>query len=144
MTTETNILTAVGKTPVDKTTITDAITEKTATRILSNYIGGRWVAAQASGLLDVTNPASGEVLARVPLSGIAEVEGAGAAASDALPDWRARSVGERTEFIYALREKFRQRIDELAASFTREAGKVLSDARSEIIRAIEVIEVASS
>jgi malonate-semialdehyde dehydrogenase (acetylating)/methylmalonate-semialdehyde dehydrogenase len=141
MTTETNILTA-GKTSLDKTTITDAITEKTATRILSNYFGGRWVAAQASGLLDVTNPASGEVLARVPLSGTAEVEGAVAAASAALPDWRGRSVGERTEFIYALRERLRQRIDELAASVTRESGKVLSDARSEITRAIEVIEVA--
>ncbi len=142
MTTETNVLTAVGKTLVDKTAITDAITEKTATRILSNYIGGRWVSAQASGLLDVTNPASGEVLARVPLSGIAEVEDAVAAASAALPDWRARSVGERTEFIYALREKFRQRIDELAASVTREGGKVLSDARAEITRSIEVLEVA--
>ena len=142
MTTETNTLTAAGKTPVDQTTITDAITEKTATRILSNYIGGRWVSAQASGVLGVTNPASGDVLARVPLSGIAEVEGAVAAASAALPDWRARSVGERTEFIYALREKFRQRIDELAASVTRESGKVLSDARSEITRAIEVLEVA--
>jgi malonate-semialdehyde dehydrogenase (acetylating)/methylmalonate-semialdehyde dehydrogenase len=142
MTTETNTLTTAGKTSVDQTTITDAITEKTATRILSNYIGGRWVSAQASGLLDVTNPASGEVLARVPLSGIADVEAAVAAASAALPDWRARSVGERTEFIYALREKFRQRIDELAASVTREGGKVLSDARSEITRAIEVLEVA--
>jgi len=51
-------------------------------------------------------------------------------------------VGERTEFIYALREKFRQRIDDLAASVTREGGKVLSDARAEISRSIEVLEVA--
>src|SRR5579863_5720026 len=69
-------------------------------RILQNYAGGRWVAAKASGLLDVTNPASGEVLARVPLSGRADVETAVAAASAALPDWRARAVGERTQFIY--------------------------------------------
>jgi len=146
MTTETNILTAAGKMPADKTaitdTISDAISEKTARRILSNYVGGRWVSAQTFGLLDVTNPASGEVLARVPLSGVAEVEAAVAAASAALPDWRARSVGERTEFIYALREKFRQRIDELAASVTRESGKVPSDARAEITRSIEVLEVA--
>jgi malonate-semialdehyde dehydrogenase (acetylating)/methylmalonate-semialdehyde dehydrogenase len=134
MTTQTSTLT-----PLEQATSN----EKTgATRILSNYINGGWVLAQSSGLLDVTNPASGEVLARVPLSGAAEVESAVAAANAALPDWRARSVGERTEFIYALREKFRQRIDELAASVTRESGKVLSDARAEITRSIEVLEVA--
>ena len=102
------------------------------------------MAAQDSGLLEVTNPASGDVLARVPLSGAAEVEAAVAAASAALPGWRGRAVGERTEFLYALREKFRQRIDELAESITREGGKVLSDARAEITRSIEVLEVACS
>jgi len=120
------------------------ITSKTPARILSNYIGARWVPAQTSSTLDVTNPASGEVLARVPLSGAADVEAAVAAARAALPDWRSRAVGERTEFIYALREKFRQRIDELAESVTREGGKVLSDARAEITRSIEVLEVACS
>ena len=100
------------------------------------------MSARTSGFVDVTNPATGEVLARAPLSSAADVEAAAAAASAALPDWRSRSVGERTEFIYALREKFRQRIDELAASVTREGGKVLSDARAEITRSIEVLEVA--
>ena len=114
MTTETNTLISEDTTAADKK----------ASRILQNYIGGRWVPSKASALVDVTNPASSEVLARVPLSGAADVEAAVAAASAALPDWRTRSVGERTEFIYALREKFRQRIDELAASVTREGGKV--------------------
>jgi malonate-semialdehyde dehydrogenase (acetylating) / methylmalonate-semialdehyde dehydrogenase len=134
MTTQTSTLS-----PFEQNTSTE---KSGATRILSNYVNGCWTPAQSSGLLDVTNPASGEVLARVPLSGTAEVEEAVAAANAALPDWRARSVGERTEFIYALREKFRQRIDELAASVTRESGKVLSDARAEITRSIEVLEVA--
>ncbi|MGA9527357.1 MAG: CoA-acylating methylmalonate-semialdehyde dehydrogenase [Terriglobales bacterium] len=111
-------------------------------RVLSNYIGGRWQPAQTSRLLDVTNPANGEVLARVPLSAAADLEAAVAAANAALPDWRARSIGERTEFIFGLREKFRQRLDELAASITREGGKVLSDARAEVTRSIEVLEAA--
>lgn len=132
MTFQTNTL------PVD----TVATGKPSAARVLANYVGGRWVQAQAAGSLDVTNPANGEVLARVPLSGAADVEAAAAAASAALPDWRGRSVGERTEFIFALREKFRQRIDELAESITREGGKVLSDARAEITRSIEVLEVA--
>lgn len=111
-------------------------------RILQNYIGGRWSSAKVSAFVDVTNPANGDVLARAPLSGRDDVEAAAAAANAAWPDWRSRSIGERTEFIYALREQFRKRIDELAASVTKEGGKVLSDARAEVSRAIEVIEVA--
>lgn len=120
------------------------IAGKPEARVLQNYVGGRWVPVKTPGLLDVTNPANGEVLARVPLSGKADVEAAVAAASAALPDWRARAVGERTQFIYALREKLLQRIDEIAASITREGGKVLSDARAEVTRAIEVLEVAAA
>lgn len=111
-------------------------------RVLQNFVGGRWISVQASGRLDVTNPANGEVLARVPLSGRDDVEVAVSAASAALPDWRSRAVGDRTQFIYALREQFLKRIDELAASITQEGGKVLSDARAEVTRAIEVLEVA--
>jgi len=136
MTSETGTLSA------DQQTATKTGKASTGARILPNYINGRWVATAASALLDVTNPANGEVLARVPLSGVDDIEAAVTAANAALPDWRARAVGERADFIYALREKFRQRIDDLASSITREGGKVLSDARAEVSRSIEVLEVA--
>ena len=124
-------------------TESSAVAEKSASaRVLPNFIDGCWIPAQTASHLDVTNPANGEVLARVPLSGAADVEAAVAAATVALHDWRGRAVGERTEFIFALREQFRRRIDDLAASITREGGKVLSDARAEVTRAIEVLEVA--
>ena len=126
-------------TPADSAPVAE---KSAAPRVLSNYIDGRWVPAQTSSQLDVTNPANGEVLARVPLSGAADLEAAVAAASGALPDWRSRAVGERTEFIFALREQFRRRIDDLAASVTREGGKVTSDARAEITRSVEVLEAA--
>ena len=111
-------------------------------RILQNYVGGQWVSAKASGFVDVTNPANGDVLASVPLSGKTEVETAVRAAHDALPGWSSRPVGERTAFIYALRERFLARKQELARCITREGGKVQSDALAEITRAIEVLEVA--
>jgi malonate-semialdehyde dehydrogenase (acetylating) / methylmalonate-semialdehyde dehydrogenase len=114
----------------------------TEVRVLENFIGGKWIPAPSSRALDVTNPANGEVLARVPLCGHDEIEAAVAAASAALPDWRARAIGDRAQFIYALREQFLKRIDELAASVTREGGKVLSDAKAEISRSVEVLEVA--
>lgn len=111
-------------------------------RKLRNFVGGKWVAAKATGVLEVTNPANGEVLAQAPLSGREDIEAAVSAASASLPDWRARAIGERTQYIYALREQFLKRIDDLAASITREGGKVLSDARAEVSRAVEVLEVA--
>lgn len=116
--------------------------DTTAARVLENFVGGRWVPAQSKEVVDVTNPANGEVLARAPLSGRDDVEAAVSAANAALPDWRARPVGDRTQFIYALREQFLKHLDELAASITREGGKVISDARAEVTRSVEVLEVA--
>jgi len=111
-------------------------------RTLVNFVGGQWTAATSVDALDVTNPATGAVLARVPLSNHHDVDAAAQAAAAALPDWRSRSIGERVGFLYALREKFRSRIDELALSVSREGGKTLPDARAEVTRTIEVIESA--
>ena len=116
--------------------------EGTSPRLLGNYVGGRWIASAADAWLDVTNPATGDVLARVPMSPASDVAAATAAASAALPGWRALAVGERTAFIFALRERFRARFDDLAASVTREGGKTLSDARAEVTRTLEVLEAA--
>src|SRR3954466_1949616 len=63
----------------------------TATRVLDNYVGGRWTASSSTELLDVTNPASGEGLARVPLSTASELDAAVAAAREALPARRRRA-----------------------------------------------------
>src|ERR1700753_1002517 len=65
----------------------------TPTRLLDNYIAGRWTPAQAATeVLDVTNPSTGETLARVPLSGRADLDEAVAAARAALSEWRAVST----------------------------------------------------
>ena len=61
-------------------------------RLLDNYIGGKWTPATGTDELDVTNPATGEALARVPLSSTADLDAAVAAARAALPEWRAVSV----------------------------------------------------
>jgi malonate-semialdehyde dehydrogenase (acetylating) / methylmalonate-semialdehyde dehydrogenase len=116
----------------------------TETRLLGNYVGGHWVAAAAGEQLDVTNPATGEVLARVPLSGAADVAAAVAAARAALPEWRSRSVIERARWLFGLRQTIEAHADELARSVTREMGKTLPDARAEVGRAIEMIEAATA
>ena len=75
----------------------------TDTRLLDNYIGGHWVAAGPTEALNVENPATGEVLARLPLSGVADVEAAVAAARAALPAWRDRSPIERARWLFRFR-----------------------------------------
>src|SRR3954447_10880693 len=114
----------------------------TATRVLDNYVGGRWTASASTELLDVTNPASGDVLARVPLSTPSELDAAVAAARGALPAWRGVAVPERARKLFALREKLDARRDELARSVTSEMGKTLPDARAEVGRMIEMVEAA--
>jgi malonate-semialdehyde dehydrogenase (acetylating) / methylmalonate-semialdehyde dehydrogenase len=112
------------------------------TRLLDNYIAGRWTAASSSEALDVTNPATGDVLARVPLSSSDDLDAAVRAARAALPAWRAVSVIERARRLFALREGLDARREELARSVTTEMGKTIGDARAEVARMIEMVECA--
>jgi malonate-semialdehyde dehydrogenase (acetylating) / methylmalonate-semialdehyde dehydrogenase len=119
------------------------MTAPTATRLIDNYVGGAWTPAAADAdALDVTNPATGEVLARVPLSTAADLDAAVAAARAALPEWRAVSVPNRARKLFALREGLEARKEELARSVTTEMGKTLVDARAEVGRMIEMVEAA--
>jgi malonate-semialdehyde dehydrogenase (acetylating)/methylmalonate-semialdehyde dehydrogenase len=111
-------------------------------RLLDNYIGGQWTPATGTDELDVTNPATGDALARVPLSSSADVDAAVRAARAALPAWRAVSVIARSQYLFALREGLRERKDELARSVTTEMGKTLVDATAEVARMIEMVEAA--
>jgi malonate-semialdehyde dehydrogenase (acetylating)/methylmalonate-semialdehyde dehydrogenase len=115
----------------------------TATRLLDNYIDGEWTPAQAAtGELDVLNPANGEVLARVPLSGASDLDIAVRAAREALPEWRAVSTIARARKLFELRERLVARQEDLARSVTTEMGKTLVDARAEVARMIEMVEAA--
>ena len=115
----------------------------TATRLLDNYVAGRWTPARsATEVLDVVNPATGAAIARVPLSGAADVDAAVAAARAALPEWRAVSTIARAQKLFALRERLVARAEDLARSVTTEMGKTIVDARAEVARAIEMVECA--
>ncbi len=116
----------------------------TETRLLGNYVNGAWIPAVSQEQLDVRNPATGEVLARVPLSNQADVDAAVAAARAAFPDWRKRSVIERARWLFGFRQVLEAHQDEVARSVTREMGKTFADARAEVGRAIEMIEAASA
>jgi len=114
----------------------------TTVRTLQNYVGGAWTPATAAERLDVENPATGELLAQVPLSNAADVDAAVQAARAALPAWRDVSVIRRASRLFALREALVARQEDLARSVTTEMGKTIADARAEVGRAIEMVEAA--
>jgi malonate-semialdehyde dehydrogenase (acetylating) / methylmalonate-semialdehyde dehydrogenase len=115
----------------------------TGVRTLENYVAGRWVPVEdPAEILDVVNPASGEVLARVPLSGAGDLDAAVRAAREALPQWRAVSTIAPARKLFELRERLVAREEELARSVTTEMGKTIVDARAEVGRMIEMVECA--
>ena len=116
-----------------------------ATRLLNNYVAGAWQpAAHANDELEVINPATGETLARVPLSGAGDLDAAVQAARAALPAWRAVSTIGRAQKLFELRERLLARREDLAHSVTLEMGKTIADARAEVARMIEMVEAATA
>ena len=116
---------------------------KHAPLAVRNFIGGDWVDGDAD-FLDVSNPATGAIIARVPLSTAGSVDAAVAAARAALPAWAALPIRERVQVLYRYRTLLEQHIDELSAQIVEEHGKVTSEARAEILKAIELTEFACS
>ncbi|MCI0554846.1 MAG: CoA-acylating methylmalonate-semialdehyde dehydrogenase, partial [Anaerolineae bacterium] len=107
-----------------------------------NYINGEWVKPNVKEYLDVINPATGQVIARTPISSTADVDLAAKAASDAFPAWRRTPVQDRVQFLFKLRDLLKTNIDEIARTITNECGKTFEEAKAEMVRAIENVEVA--
>ncbi|HEX7610672.1 MAG TPA: CoA-acylating methylmalonate-semialdehyde dehydrogenase [Solirubrobacteraceae bacterium] len=114
----------------------------TAARTLHNCVAGRWRAPAASGSIEDRNPATGELLARVPLSGAADVDDAVAGARAAAREWARVSPLVRMRAVFRLREVLDEHREELAQLVTRDMGKTLDDARGEVGRGIESVEAA--
>src|SRR5437868_8891020 len=83
-------------------------------RTIRNYVGGQWVASTAADLLDVTNPATAETIARVPLSTAEEVDHAARAAQDAFLGWRDTPPLDRAGFLFTLRDLMIRHWEEIA------------------------------
>jgi malonate-semialdehyde dehydrogenase (acetylating)/methylmalonate-semialdehyde dehydrogenase len=118
--------------------------QQTSAPEVANVVGGRQVPVEGAGKLDVLDPASGELLARVPLSGAAEVDAAAEAAAAAFPAWSEEPVTKRARRMFRLQQIFERQLDDLARLVVRENGKHLDEARGEVRRGIEVIELAAS
>lgn len=110
---------------------------------LKNYIGGEWRESSSSEVLAVRNPATDEVLAEVPLSTREEVERAIRAAGEAYPEWRETPPVARVQYLFRFKQLLEEHFEELARTVSQEEGKTLDEARGEVRRLIENVEVAT-
>ncbi len=111
-------------------------------KVLKNYVDGEWVESLSEKSLEVRNPATTEVIARVPLSSAEEVEKAVQSAKKAFQEWRETTPYTRARYMFDLKILMEERFEDLAQIIVREHGKIIDEARGEVRRGIENVEVA--
>ena len=113
-----------------------------ATSVVPNYVGGGWREPASSGHQEIINPATGESLGQVSLGTAADVDAAAASAAAAFPLWRRTPPQDRIQYLFRLRTLLKDNGEDIARTITMENGKTLVEARAEVTRALENIEVA--
>ncbi|MFG6120973.1 CoA-acylating methylmalonate-semialdehyde dehydrogenase [Thalassobacillus sp. B23F22_16] len=116
---------------------------QTQVKTLQNYIGGEWVDAQSDQTEPVYNPATGEVIAHVPISSVKDVEDAVKIADEAFQEWKEVPVPKRARILFKYQQLLVDNWDELAKIVTIENGKSFKEAYGEVQRGIENVEFAS-
>ena len=109
---------------------------------VKNYINGEWVESKGP-VEEVINPATGKVIATVPISTTEEINAAVAAAKEAFPDWRRTPPLARARCLFRLKELMEENFEELSRIQTMEHGKTIDESRGETRRGIENVEVAT-
>jgi len=110
--------------------------------IIHNAIGGKLVKSQSGRTQPVSNPATGEPTATLPLSTIDEINAAVASAKAAQPAWGATTPMKRARVLFKFKELLEKHADELAREISREHGKVHDDAMGELARGIDCVDYA--
>ena len=110
---------------------------------VQNYIGGTFAATEAP-TLDITDPSLGTVISRVPLSPASAVDAAVESARKAAPGWAETPIKERAQVFYRYKALLEKNVDDLAALVHEENGKVLDEARAEVLKSAELCEFACS
>ncbi|MBS1852948.1 MAG: CoA-acylating methylmalonate-semialdehyde dehydrogenase [Acidobacteria bacterium] len=109
---------------------------------VQNYINGQWRDSSATDWLDVINPATAEIIARTPLSDAQEVTEAIELAAAAYPEWRRTPPEDRIQPLFKLKMLLEEHLDDFGRIITQENGKTFAEAKAEMRRAIENVEVA--
>ncbi|HCN45236.1 MAG TPA: methylmalonate-semialdehyde dehydrogenase (CoA acylating) [Pseudomonas sp.] len=107
-------------------------------------IDGQWVESKTSEWRDIVNPATQQVLARVPFATAEEVDAAIAAAQRAFKTWKDTPIGARMRIMLRLQALIREHSKRIAVTLSAEQGKTIADAEGDIFRGLEVVEHACS
>ncbi|MFB6081666.1 MAG: CoA-acylating methylmalonate-semialdehyde dehydrogenase [Halanaeroarchaeum sp.] len=107
-----------------------------------NYVGGEWRTPDGD-VHSVVNPATGEDLAEVVYTNEATVDEAVTTANDAFDEWRDTPPVERIQYLFDLKQELDDRSEDIAQALSREHGKTVAEARGEVRRGIENVEVAA-
>jgi malonate-semialdehyde dehydrogenase (acetylating)/methylmalonate-semialdehyde dehydrogenase len=107
-----------------------------------DYVGGEWRRSSSPNGTDILNPATGEVIGHTPAGAAEDVAAAVDAASAAFADWRAVPPADRIQYLFRLKQLLDENFEDIARTITIENGKTLAEARGELRRGIENVEVA--
>ena len=113
-----------------------------AVETVSFYVNGAWEKPEGRAIGAVTNPATGETIAEVPFATDTDVDRAVRTAHDAFLKWRDVPVVDRVQVLYRFKALLDKYSNDIAAILTRENGKTTEDARAEVRRMIQMVEVA--
>lgn len=105
-------------------------------------VNGEWKDSRTNKWMPVTDSSTGEVIAEVPCCTVDEVDEAISAAAAAFPEWSRKSISQRTQLMFRWRDVLLDHLDELTVLCAKELGKNLSEARGDILKAIEPTELA--
>ncbi|GAA5915150.1 hypothetical protein JCM6882_001122, partial [Rhodosporidiobolus microsporus] len=105
-----------------------------------NLIGGEWTVGSSDKFIDVNDPATQQVLTRVPETTLADLDRATAKAEEAFDEWKDSSVLKRQAVMLKFQALIREHHDELARSIVLEQGKTFADAKGDVLRGLQVVE----
>jgi len=111
--------------------------------VLKNYVNGKFVESKTNDFLDVENPATGKIIAKVPLSTKKELDEAVKYAKEAFEKWKNISPLKRIQYLFKLKQLMEEKQKEISEILTKEHGKFYDESFLEVERAIENVEVAT-
>ncbi|OPZ51026.1 MAG: Methylmalonate semialdehyde dehydrogenase (acylating) [Firmicutes bacterium ADurb.BinA052] len=114
----------------------------TSLRRLKYCVNGEWRDSTTAKYMPVTNSSTGEVMAEAPCCTVEEVNSAVEAAAEAFRGWADTPITQRAQLMFKFKAKLEEHLDELTLSVSKELGKTLDEARGDVLKAIEVVELA--
>jgi len=118
------------------------IATESSVQTLKFYVNGKWEDAAGASVHPITNPATGEVIAQVPYATAAQVDRVARLAHEAFLKWREVPVVDRVQIFYRYKTLLEKHAEDVARVLSTENGKTFDDAKTEVRRAIQMVEVA--